>query len=98
MDKYTRQLQILLREKRIGYRKEFIREILKGVGVCENEVRLTYRLPMTVRTPLSKGKTPADRGVLYTVSIWWRQWDSVKNHFYTSRSIYRKIAYRWLSI
>jgi hypothetical protein len=45
-------------EKKIGYGKEFIREILKEVRVRGDAVRLTYKLPMTVRTPPSKGVTP----------------------------------------
>jgi hypothetical protein len=41
-------------QKKIGYKKEFLREILKEPRVRGKEVRLTYKLPMTVRTPLSK--------------------------------------------
>jgi hypothetical protein len=40
------------------YKKEFLREILKEVRVRGNEVRLTYKLPITVRTPLPKDKNP----------------------------------------
>ena len=58
MDDYIREMQLRLREKKIGYKKEFLREILKEVRVRGSEVRLTYRLPMTVRTPPSKGKKP----------------------------------------
>jgi hypothetical protein len=56
MDEYIRQMR--LREKKLGYKKEFLREILKEVRVRGSEVRLTYRLPMTVRTPPSKGTNP----------------------------------------
>jgi hypothetical protein len=61
MDSYIRELQLRLREKKIGYQKEFLREILKEVRVRGNEVTLTYKLPMTVRTTVSKGKTPQEK-------------------------------------
>ena len=57
MDAYIREVQLRLRQKKIGYKKEFLKEILKEVRVRGSEVKLTYKLPMTVRTPLSKGKT-----------------------------------------
>jgi hypothetical protein len=58
MDEYVRQIQMRLRAKKIGYKKEFLREILKEVRVKGNAVRLTYKLPMTVRTPPSEGANP----------------------------------------
>ena len=58
MDDYIRQMQTRLREKKIGYKKEFLREVLKEVSVRGQAVRLTYRLPMTVRTPPSEGVDP----------------------------------------
>ena len=58
MDQYIREMQVRLRAKKIGYKKEFLREILKEVRVRGNDVRLTYKLPMTVRTPRSDGKQP----------------------------------------
>ena len=58
MDEYVRQIQMRLRQKKIGYKKEFVREILKEVRVKGNEVRLTYKLPLTVRTPPSEGGNP----------------------------------------
>ena len=58
MDEYVRQIQMRLRAKKIGYKKEFLREILKEVRVKGNAVRLTYKLPMTVRTPPSEGPNP----------------------------------------
>ena len=57
MDDYIGQMQLRLREKKIGHKKEFIREILKEVRVRGSEVRLTYKLPMTARAPLSRDKT-----------------------------------------
>ena len=57
MNEYVRQMQMRLRQKNIGFKKEFIREILKEVRVG-NAVRLTYKLPMTVRTPPSKSGNP----------------------------------------
>ena len=58
MDRYIREVQLRLRQKKIGYKKEFLREILKEVRVRGSEVRLTYKLPMTVRTPLSQEANP----------------------------------------
>jgi hypothetical protein len=48
MDEYIRAMQIRLRAKKIGYKKEFLREILKEVRVRGNDVR----------TPRSDGKQP----------------------------------------
>ena len=47
-----------LRATKIGYRKEFIRQILKEVRVKGNEVRLTYRLPVTVGIPPFEDASP----------------------------------------
>ena len=58
MNEYVQQMQMRLRQKNIGFRKEFIREILKEVRVNGNTVRLTYKLPMTVRTPPSESGNP----------------------------------------
>jgi hypothetical protein len=58
MDEYVRQIQMRLRAKKIGHKKEFLREILKEVRVRGNAIRLTYKLPMTVRTPPSEGANP----------------------------------------
>ena len=58
MDEYVRQIQMRLRAKKIGHKKEFLREILKEVRVRGDAVRLTYKLPMTVRTPPSEGANP----------------------------------------
>ena len=52
------EVKMRLRGKKIGYRKEFLREILKEARVKGNAVRLTDKLPMTVRTPLSKDQNP----------------------------------------
>ena len=51
-------MKLRLPAKKIGYRKEFLREILKEVRVRDNAVRLGDKLPMTVRTPLSKDQNP----------------------------------------
>jgi site-specific DNA recombinase len=58
MNDYIQKMQLRLREKKIGYKKEFLREIVKEVRVRGNSVRLIYRLPMTVRTPPSEGADP----------------------------------------
>ena len=67
MGEYIRQMQLRLRAKELGYKKEFIKEILKEVRIKGDAVRLTYKLPMTVRTPSSKGKNPR-RGEFFTLS------------------------------
>ena len=58
MNDYIREMQLRLREKKIGYKKEFLREILKEVRIRGNTVSLTYRLQMTVGTPPSEGTNP----------------------------------------
>ena len=55
MNEYVQQMRLRLQQKNIGFRKEFVREILKEVRVKGNAVRLTYKVPMTVRTPPSEG-------------------------------------------
>ena len=57
MNQYVREMQMRLRGKKIGYKKEFVREILKEVRLRGKEVCLTYKLPMTVRTPPSNGES-----------------------------------------
>ena len=52
MGEYVRQMQMRLRETKIGYRKEFIREILKEVRVKGKAVRLTYKLPNQMVEPM----------------------------------------------
>jgi hypothetical protein len=56
MDEYIRAMQVRLREKKIGYKKEFLKEILKEVRVRDKEITLTYKLPLPQRTPLPGGK------------------------------------------
>ena len=58
MKQYIRGMQIRLREKKIGQKKEFLREILKEVRVRGNTITLTYKLPLTQRTPLPEGQRP----------------------------------------
>ena len=66
MDEYIREMQLRLSDKKIGYKKEMLREILKEVRVRGREVTLTYRLPMTLRTPPAAGKKPR-AGEFFTV-------------------------------
>src|SRR5689334_1009729 len=75
MDDYVRQIQMRLRGKKIGYRKEFLREILKEVRVRGNEVRITYRLPISLRTPHRKAPLLARRSSLHCIK-WWSRWES----------------------
>ena len=55
---HVHQVKLRLRAEKIGYRKKFLREILKEVRVRDNAVRLADKLPMTVRTPLPKEENP----------------------------------------
>ena len=57
IDRYIEEVRLRLRQKKIAYKKEFLREILKEVSVRGQEVKLTYKLPMTVRTPRSEAET-----------------------------------------
>jgi len=66
MDDYTREMQLRLSDKKIGYKKEMLREILKEGRVRGRAVTLTYRLPMTLRTPPPAGKKPR-AGEFFTV-------------------------------
>ena len=70
MDEYIREMQKRLQEKKIGDKKEFLREILKEARVRGNEVKLTYRLPMTLRTPPAAGKRLGQGSSLQCIN-WW---------------------------
>jgi len=47
MDTYIAAMQIPLKDKNVGYRRELLREILKEVRIKDREVTLTYRLPLS---------------------------------------------------
>jgi len=47
MNNYVREMQERLRTKKIGNKKEFLREIIKEVRVKGREITLTYKLPLT---------------------------------------------------
>lgn len=64
MNTYIREMQEGLRTKKIGYKKEFLREIIKEVTVKGREITLTYKLPIA-KKPSGGGKW---RRVLYTVA------------------------------
>jgi site-specific DNA recombinase len=50
MNNYIREMQERLRTKKIGYKKEFLREIIKEVRVKGSEITLTYKLPLTKKS------------------------------------------------
>ena len=58
MNEYIREMQTRLRQKKIDYKREFLKEILKEVRVRNKEITLTYKLPFPQRTPLPGGKNP----------------------------------------
>jgi hypothetical protein len=56
MNGYVQALRERLRERKLGAKKEFIREILKEVRIREKTVQMTYKLPLAPRTSPSQGK------------------------------------------
>ena len=58
MNQYGGEMQVRLREKKIGYKKEFLREILKEARIKGNSVTLKCRLSVTARTPPAGSKNP----------------------------------------
>jgi len=56
---YVREIQTRLKAKKAGYKKEFLREIIKEVRVRGREITLTYKIPLRP-TKLSLGAK--DRG------------------------------------
>ena len=64
MDRYIREMQERLRASKIGYKKEFLREIIKQVRVRGRELTLSYRIP------LNPPKTPggSSGGEFFTLS------------------------------
>src|ERR1051325_7785822 len=44
-------MQTRLRENKIGHKKEFLREIVKEVRINGDKLTLTYKLPITQKTP-----------------------------------------------
>jgi hypothetical protein len=58
MKNYIRNLQDRLRERKIGAKKEFLREIVKEVRVRGKIIQLTYKLPLASRTSPAEGKSP----------------------------------------
>ena len=66
MNEYVREMQMRLRGKN-RTQKTISQGNFKRIRVRGNEVRITYKLRMTVRTPPSDGGTLGG-GVLYTVS------------------------------
>src|ERR1051325_8926250 len=44
-------MQTRLRENKIGHKKEFLREIVKEVRINGDKITLTYKLPITQKTP-----------------------------------------------
>ena len=56
MNNYVRAMQEKLREKKLGAKKEFLREIVKEVRVRDKSIQLIYKLPMVPRTSPPKEK------------------------------------------
>ena len=64
MGAYIREMQARLRTKKIGYKKEFLREVIKEVRVRGREITLSYRIPLN--PPKSPARTT--RGGFFTLS------------------------------
>jgi site-specific DNA recombinase len=64
MSTYIREMQARLRSKKIGYKKEFLREVIKEVRVRGREITLSYRIPLN----LPKSSAGAARGGFFTLS------------------------------
>jgi signal transduction protein with GAF and PtsI domain len=61
---FVKQMQARLKDKKIGYNKEFLKEIIKEVRIRGKEVILTYKIPLTPRK--TTGENPQDE--FFTVS------------------------------
>ena len=57
MKNYIGAMQERLRVRKLGAKKEFLREMVKEIRVRDKAIQLTYRLPMVTRTSPSEGKT-----------------------------------------
>ena len=64
MSAYIREMQARLRTKKIGYKKEFLREVIKEVRVRGREITLSYRIPLN----RPKSSTRTTRGGFFTLS------------------------------
>jgi hypothetical protein len=60
MKTYVRAMQERLREKKLGAKKEFLREIVKEVRVRDKTIQLTNKLPLGPRTSPSQAKSSRD--------------------------------------
>ena len=61
---FVKQMQERLRDKKIGYNKEFLREIIKDVRIRGKEVILTYKIPLTPKKTTDENP----EGGFFTVS------------------------------
>jgi hypothetical protein len=58
MNSYIRATQARLKGKNVGYKREFLRELLKEVKIDGDKVTLTYRLPLEIGSPANAGGDP----------------------------------------
>jgi len=63
---YARAMQQRLRERKLGAKKEFLREVVKEVRGRDKTIQITYELPLARRTPPAEGKT-SPKGELFTL-------------------------------
>jgi hypothetical protein len=64
MSAYIWEMQARLRSNKIGYKKEFLKEIIKEVRVRGSEITLSYRIPLNP----PKSSAGAARGGFFTLS------------------------------
>ena len=60
-------MQERLRDKKIGYKREFLREIIKEVRVKGREITLSYKIPLAPKNPSGKGSAGEFFSVLQMV-------------------------------
>ena len=60
MKNYISAMQQRLKVRKLGAKKEFLREIVKEIRVRDKAIQLTYRLPMVTRTSPPEGNTSRD--------------------------------------
>ena len=70
MDAYVQEMQKRLRASKIGYKREFLREIIADVRVFKNKTggTLKYKIPLPAKNPVI-----AERSSSLHCQEWWSQ-------------------------
>jgi len=75
MNEYIQEMQVRLREKKIGYKREFLKEILREVRIRNKEITLTYKL-LCLKEPVPQRPKPTRQRSSLQRDIWWSRWES----------------------